>query len=152
MKLVFRDVRKVGAGWPTFCAARKPAAPPFAVFEGWVPKTSAVSGFSKPTDFSGRIMKIAAPFPLLRCEYESSPHRIAMNVAQLLQFFLFVQNHKIVKPLLPYVLILHSLLPQTGLLECAWCLSSRSTFRANRCFSTCMTVETLPRPGSLMRR
>jgi hypothetical protein len=36
-----------------------------------------------------------------------------MNIAQLLHFFLFAQNHKIVKPLLPYVSIIHGL-PQTG--------------------------------------
>ena len=37
-----------------------------------------------------------------------------MNVAQLLQLFLFTQNHKIVKPLLPNVIIVRGF-PQTCL-------------------------------------
>ena len=55
------------------------------------------------TLFSQRVATIAAPCPLLRFHYQSSLHRIAMHVPQLLHTLPPAPDIEIVEPSLPYV-------------------------------------------------
>ncbi|SRR5579871_1251202 len=55
------------------------------------------------TLFSQCVAAIAAPNPLLRFQHQSSLHRIAMHIPQLLYTLALAPDIKIVEPFLPYV-------------------------------------------------
>jgi hypothetical protein len=75
-------------------------------------------------------------------------HRIAMHIAQLFHALALAPHVEIVKSLLP------NMLRRFG--QGTACRGLRRlpfrTRRANRCFTTCITVEGVPRSGSLMSR
>src|SRR6201993_2370348 len=96
------------------------AAPPFALFEGWAPRTMPSGDFSDPQlSLPGlvyqdramsafRVVAKTAPCPLLRCDHESTLYRIAMHVTQFFDPLLFGEHHEVVEAMLPDMSLLQS--------------------------------------------
>jgi len=91
------------------------AAPRFAVFEAWAPRTM-VSGDLSSVELSFlllvrqhraalilRVVAKTAPPPLLRFQHQSALHRIAVHVMQLLDSFALAPDVEVVEALLPDV-------------------------------------------------
>jgi hypothetical protein len=103
-------------GWPRFLAVNtitRLAAPRFVVFEAWAFLLSASRDFPDAQlgllrfvheDRSRLVIGVvakAAPRPILRFPHQSSLHRVAMHIPQLLHSLVFREDNEIVEWWLP---------------------------------------------------
>jgi hypothetical protein len=107
----------------TVPSLRTMAAPPFAVFEGWEARTSSLPGHADfeysrflliDQDWSGlsvHIVAMADPSPLIGLENQTSLHRVAVHIAQLLHALVLGTHHENRKSAVARYVPLRSLSP-----------------------------------------
>src|SRR5260370_15413687 len=155
------------AGPPVACTILSSAAPAFAVFKGWAARLLALQRFvvypSSPPPDGARSLALAhvrrehatenCSRPLIGFEHQFRRFTgFAMNIFQLLDFLPLATDYKVVEAALPNVSHIEAschrrLWPVRSLRR-----NSDNTRCEKRCFSTCITVEGVPRSGSLIGR
>ena len=154
-------------GWPSFAApwiTTKAAAPRFVGFEAWALLLPSSGDFADShlcstqlvhehqSSLVIRIAAITAPRPLLRFEHQSSLHRLAMHIAQLLRSLFLREHDQIIKAAARCAPVPPARSPRRVAAETSAWRKPASTRRANPCLMACITNDGFPRSGSVTSR